>query len=132
MTDRIALLQAWLALEHEAVWLYGVIGGRVDSVDDDAHTSWDRHRNVRDRLIGLIRAAGGAPAAPAMGYAPTRINSESDGRRAAQSIERRLANACLATLASDADRARAVKGLTSSAQAAAQWGARPEAFPGLT
>ena len=131
MNDRLALLQAWLALEHEAVWLYGVIGGRVNDLDEHAHASWDRHRNDRDRLIGVIHAIGGDPVAPAMGYEPTRIDSTAAGRRAAQSIENRIASACMGALASDRDRARALKVLQSSARAATAWGARPEAFPGL-
>jgi hypothetical protein len=131
VTDRVALLQAWLALEHEAIWLYGVIGGRVNDLDQDAATSWGHHRNTRDRLIAVIGTAGGNPVTPSMGYEPTHIDSVNEARRAAQSVEDRIANACVATLASDVDRTRALKGLTSSAQAAVAWGAEPEAFPGL-
>jgi len=131
VTDRITLLQAWLALEHEAVWLYGVIGGRVSDLDDDAVRSWNHHRDVRDRLIGLLRAAGATPAAPSMGYEPTRIDSAGEARRAAQSIESRIAGACAAALASDLDRARALTGLQTAARAGVQWGATPEAFPDL-
>jgi len=131
VTDRVALLQAWLALEHEAVWLYGVIGGRVNDLDEPAGRSWDRHRGVRDRLVAVIRAADEVPVPPSMGYEPTHIDSAGPAHRAAQSVENRIANACMATLASDADRARALKGLISSARAAVAWGAKPEAFPGL-
>lgn len=131
MTDRITLLQAWLALEHEAVWLYGLIGGRVNDLDEDATKSWNHHRDVRDRLIGLLRATGATPAGPSMGYEPTRIDSAGEARRAAQSIEGRIANACAGALASDLDRARAITGLQAAARAAVVWGATPEAFPGL-
>lgn len=131
MIDRIALLQAWLALEHEAVWLYGVIGGRVDDVDDDARDSWEHHRADRDRLIALITASDDVPVAPSMGYQPTRIDSLSAARRAAQSIENRIANACMGTLASDRDRRRALGGLETAARAVVLWGGKPEAFPGL-
>jgi hypothetical protein len=129
--DRVELLQAWLALEHEAVWLYGVIGGRVDDVSDAAHRAWDRHRGVRDRLMGVIRSAGGDPAGPAMGYEPTQIDSEHSARLAAQSVENRISTACVTALASAPDRRRAATGLQASAAAAAVWGAKPQAFPGL-
>ena len=131
MTDRVALMQAWLALEHEAIWLYGVIGGRVNDLDEDAARSWARHRDARDRLIAVINAADGRPDAPSMGYEPTHIDSTGAARRAAQSIENRIANACVGLLASDIDRVRALTGLQASAQAAVAWGAQPEAFPGL-
>jgi hypothetical protein len=131
MTDRMSLLQAWLALEHEAIWLYGLIGGRVNDLDEDAAKSWDRHRDVRDRLVAVIGSTGEVPIAPSMGYEPTTIDSVGSARRAAQSVENRIASACVAALASDADRGRALKGLTSAARAAVMWGATPEAFPGL-
>jgi len=131
VTDRVALLQAWLALEHEAIWLYGVIGGRVNDLDQDAAKSWGLHRNTRDRLIAVISAAGGDPVAPSMGYEPIHIDSAGAARRAAQSVENRIANACVGLLASDTDRVRALTGLQSSARAAIAWGAEPEAFPGL-
>jgi len=131
MTERITLLQAWLALEHEAVWLYGVIGGRVSAMDDAATTSWNQHRTTRDRLIAAVRSAGGVPVGPSMGYASTAVNSTSEARQAAQSIENRLANACLGALASDTDRIQAIRGLEASARSVVLWGGAPEAFPGL-
>lgn len=131
MNDRVTLLQAWLALEHEAVWLYGVIGGRVSDLDEPAAKSWNHHRDVRDRLISLLSSVGADPVAPSMGYEPTRIDSAGEARRAAQSVEGRVANACAGALASDLDRARALTGLQTAARAAVLWGAKPEAFPGL-
>ena len=49
MTD-LESLQAWLAIEHEAVWVYGVIGGRRDDLSDEAKDAWNRHRDTRDKL----------------------------------------------------------------------------------
>lgn len=129
--DRVDLLQAWLELEHEAVWLYGVIGGRVDDLSDAAHQAWERHRTTRDQLLGVIRSAGGDPAGPAVGYEPTQIDSEHAARAAARSVEHRISTACVSVLASAPDRRRAATGLRTSATAAAAWGARPQAFPGL-
>jgi hypothetical protein len=129
--DRVTLLQAWLALEHEAVWLYGVIGGRVDDVSDAAHRAWSRHRNTRDKLIALIGALDARPAAPAMGYEPTHIDTENQARAAAQSVEDRIARSCVNALASAPDRRRAAAGLRTAAATAARWGGEPQAFPGL-
>jgi hypothetical protein len=129
--DRVEVLQAWLALEHEAVWLYGVIGGRIEDVSGAAHRAWNRHRNTRDRLIALIHSLGANPAAPAMGYEPTHLDSEDQARAAAQSVENRVAGACVRALASAPDRHRAAAGLQTAATAAVQWGGKPEAFPGL-
>ena len=129
--NRVELLQAWLALEHEAIWLYGVIGGRVDDVDDRARRAWSRHRDARDALIGILRAAGAQPTPAAFGYEPTQINSTDDAVAAAQSVEGRTASACMAALASADDRRRALDGLLASAREAAEWGAKPTAFPGL-
>ena len=56
---RLDDLQTWLALEHEAVWLYGMIGARVDGLARPARTSYDAHRVVR------WRAGAGGGQAPA-------------------------------------------------------------------
>ena len=129
--DRIQFLQDWLALEHEAVWLYGVIGGRIDDLTDAARRSWDQHRATRDRLAMTIETAGGTPVGPALGYEPIHIDSADAGRRAAQSIEQRISAACVATLASPPDKKLALRGLQTSAVAATRWGADPQSFPGL-
>lgn len=129
--SRVELLQAWLALEHEAIWLYGVIGGRVDDVDDRARRAWSRHRDTRDTLIGLLRSAGAQPTPAAFGYEPTQINSTGQAAAAARSVEDRIASACMAALASAQDRKHALDGLMGSAREAVRWGAEPRAFPGL-
>jgi hypothetical protein len=129
--NRVELLQAWLALEHEATWLYGVIGGRVDDLDDRARRAWNRHRDARDALIAVLHAAGAQPVPAAFGYEPTQIDSTERASAAAQSVEDRIASACMATLASATDRKRALDGLLASATEAVAWGASPHAFPGL-
>ena len=54
-------LQDWLALEHEAVWLYPVVGARFAAVAAPARTSYGAHRNVRDALLARQRAFRQAP-----------------------------------------------------------------------
>ena len=130
---RLDDLQSWLALEHEAVWLYGLIGARVDGISKSASTSYDAHRLVRDRLIALVDRAGGQTAGPALTYGDSRVDSPKDARAAASSIEERIAAACVYVFGNaNADGRRfAMSGLRRAALAALDWGAPVRAFPGL-
>jgi hypothetical protein len=126
-------LQAWLALEHEAVWFYPVVGARLDGLRDRATTSFEAHRDVRDDLVGRLRALGAEPVSAALGYAVGPLSSPDDARAAAQSLEARIGAAVLA-LAGAAEgslRTYAVTGLRTSALAELAWGAEAKAFPGL-
>ncbi|MCL8253410.1 ferritin-like domain-containing protein [Aeromicrobium fastidiosum] len=73
-------LQAWLALEHEAVWLYPVVGARLDALRDRATTSFEAHRDVRDDLVVRLRTRGVEPVSASLGLslihisAPTRLS----------------------------------------------------------
>jgi len=122
--------QAWLAVEHEAVWLYSLIGGRIDDLTDTARVAWNRHRETRDRLTAVIRAAGASPDGPHLSYEEA-ISSASDARRAAQTIEAKVEIAALACISDVAHRSDVVAALRDAARAAASWGAKPLAFPGL-
>ncbi len=128
---RLEDLQSWLALEHEAVWLYGLIGARVDGVAKSASTSYDAHRLVRDRVIALIDRAGGQPVGPALTYGDGRIDSPKDARAAASQLEERIAAACVTVFGRADDRRFAMSGLRRAALAALDWGAPVRAFPGL-
>jgi hypothetical protein len=123
--------QAWLAVEHEAVWLYSLIGGRVDDVADAARASWNRHRDTRDRLAEQISAADGEPDGPRVSYPVAAVNSATDARRAAQAIEATVQTAALACINDAKHRPDVVAALRAAARAAATWGAAPTAFPGL-
>jgi hypothetical protein len=126
-------LQAWLALEHEAVWLYPVVGARVESLVKPARTSFAAHRDTRDALVGRLRSAGTSPVATALGYDVGPLTSAGQARTAAQSLEARISAALLtlAGVAQDDLRAYAVRALRTSALAEQTWGAAPKAFPGL-
>ncbi len=130
---RLDDLQTWLALEHEAVWLYGLIGARVDGVATSARTSYDAHRLVRDRLIAMVDRAGGEPVGPALTYGDRRVDSTKDARATASSVEERIAAACVTVFggADDEGRRFAMSGLRRAALAALDWGAPVRAFPGL-
>ena len=130
---RLDDLQAWLALEHEAVWLYGMIGARVDRLARPASTSYDAHRIARDRLRTLVDEARGQPVGPALTYGDDRVDSAKDARAAASNVEERIAAACVALFgnAEKDGRQFAMSGLRRAALAALDWGAPVRAFPGL-
>lgn len=123
--------QAWLAVEHEAVWLYGLIGGRIDDLQDAARAAWNRHRDTRDRLTAVIGAAGAEPDGPQLSYRQAAFESEADARRAAQTIEAKVEIVAVACIDDAAHRREVVAALRAAARAASEWGAKPTAFPGL-
>lgn len=126
-------LQAWLALEHEAVWLYPLIGARFGDLRPRASTAFRTHRDTRDALERRVRAAGEDPVANRLTYDVDPLTSQKRALRAARQLEARISAACL-TLAgvSEGDlRAYAITNLTRAAVAELTWGARPQAFPGL-
>ena len=131
---RLDDLQAWLALEHEAVWLYGMIGARVDTLAKPARTSYDAHR-VGPRpapCAGRARPAAIRSDRPSP-TATSVIDSAKEARAAASNVEERIAAACV-TLFGGADkdgRRFAMSGLRRAALAALDWGAPVRAFPGL-
>lgn len=133
MSSPVDELQAWLALEHEAVWLYGMIGARVGDLSEAARTSFEAHRAARDRLRDLVSDADGEPVGPELTYGDRRVDSRQVARTAAQEVEARIAAACLTLFgAAGSDGRRfAMAGLRRAALASLDWGADPVAFPGL-
>lgn len=126
-------LQDWLALEHEAVWLYPVIGARFAAVADQARASYDKHRDVRDRLLFRLHQLGVEPVPTELSYDVGRVRSRALALAAARRIESGIAAACL-RLAGDSTgdlRTYAIAGLRRAALADIAWGGRPDAFPGL-
>ncbi len=124
--------QAWLAVEHEAVWLFGLIGGRIDEFSDAARAEWNRHRDTRDWLTALIRAAGAEPDGPLLAYQDTPIDTVADAQRAAQTLETKVEIASLGCISDATHRPEVVAALRAAARAEADWGASPTAFPGLS
>ncbi len=124
--------QAWLATEHEAVWLYSLIGGRFDEFSDVARTEWNRHRDTRDRLTALIGAAGEEPAGTRLAYRHAPTDTVADAQRAAQTIETKVEIASLTCIGDAKHRSEVVAALRAAARAEADWGAKPTAFPGLS
>lgn len=123
--------QAWLAVEHEAVWLYGLVGGRVEDLADGARRAWNSHRDARDRLITIVRDVGGEPGGPHLSYQAGPIESAAEARRAAQTVESKVAVAAMSCIADAEHRPDVVAAIRAAARTAADWGAPPGAFPGL-
>jgi hypothetical protein len=125
-------LQAWLALEHEAVWLYGLIGAREENLAKAARTSYDAHRVARDRLRALVHDRGAQPVGPGLTYGDA-VDSPKAARAAASDVEQRISAACLTMFghAGQDGRRLAMTGLRRAALAGLDWGADVRAFPGL-
>lgn len=133
MTDTTDALQRWLALEHEAVWFYPVIGARFDDLTKIARASFEAHRDTRDDLITRLRSMGVEPVATQLSYDVGPLANPAEAREAARVLESSISAACLAMVGvtEDALRKYAIRGLTRAARAELTWGAEPQAFPGL-
>ncbi len=131
MTDRTTALNAWLALEREAVWLYPLIGARVAAAADRARSSLATHQQSRDRLLAELATDDTTRAQAAYEVPP--LTDLKQARRVAQDIERRIQAACASALgASDRrDRMLPLIGLRTAALAELTWGGTAQPFPGL-
>jgi hypothetical protein len=133
-------LQATLAGEHAAVYLYGVVGGRLPdsthpALADLVAAAYTTHRARRDRLEAVIHAGGATPVASAVSYeTPTPCRTVPQLTEAAATVERRCAGLYAALVAATvgSQRGWAVDALTDSAVRALGFGATPTAFPGLS
>lgn len=134
----VKALQAVLAEEHAAVYVYGVLGGRTSTSEQPTlagalQDAYDGHLTARDALVGRVVAAGADPVGAAAAYAlPHGIDSPSGVRAAALAIERRCAAAYLDHVAeaTGEDRRVLVTGLGDAAVRELAFGGTPQAFPG--
>ncbi|MBB5789891.1 ferritin-like domain-containing protein [Jiangella mangrovi] len=127
--------QAALAGEHACVYGYGVVGAHLPDGGPAALSALAAHRERRDALTALIRAAGEDPVAAEPGYAlPSPVTDEASARALAVLLEERLGG-LYADLVGAADspelRELAARGVVSVAVQALAWGGAPAAFPGL-
>lgn len=138
MTPREALQRA-LAGEHAAVYLYGVVGGRV-SVSTHAEL-WQRvrdaynlHRGRRDQLVSMVRTAGAEPVAAEVSYElPNPAMTPAQLERVALEVEQRCAAVYADTVGntSGANRQWALDALEDAAVRLLGFSGEPEPFPGL-
>jgi len=134
----VSALQKALAAEHAAVYLYGVLGGRVSTYGDPSlaaalQDAYDAHRAARDALIDRVAAAGAHPAGAAAAYAlPHGIDSAAGVRAAALGIERHCAATYFAQVAAvdGEDRRLLISALGDAAVRELSFGGAPQTFPG--
>jgi hypothetical protein len=132
-------LQATLAGEHAAVWVYGAVGGRVSvSREPDLATrvrgAYTTHRGRRDQLVSMVLAAGGTPVASKVSYEmPNPARTGAQLTRCALEVEQRCAAvyADMVGSTSRANRQWAIDALVDSAVRQLGFGGEPDAFPGL-
>jgi hypothetical protein len=131
-------LQQTLAGEHAAVYVYGVLGGRVSSSKEPVlagrlTSAYATHRGRRDQLTAMVRAAGGDPVAADLSYRlPNASRTPAELRAGALLTERRCAAVYAAAVGSTsrADRAWALDALTDTAVRELSFGGAPDPFPG--
>jgi hypothetical protein len=135
----IEALQATLAAEHAAVYLYGVVGGRV-SISTQAQLwqavrdTYTLHRGRRDQLMAMVRAAGADPVAAEVSYElPNAATTTAQLERVALTVEERCAAvyADMVGSTSGANRQWALDALQDAAVRLLGFGGEPEPFPGI-
>lgn len=132
-------LQATLAAEHAAVYVLGLVGGRLPvselpDLSQRVRSSYTLHRGRRDRLVAMVRAAGADPVPAELSYDPaTPARTSAQLRRAALSVEQRCAAvyADMVGATAGANRQWALDALHDAAVRALGFGGSPEPFPGL-
>lgn len=132
-------LQLALAGEHAAVYLYGVVGGRVSVSTHPA--LWQRvrdayhlHRARRDQLVAMVRTTGAEPVAAEVSYRlPNPATNPAQLERVALEVEQRCAAvyADMVGSTAGANRQWALDALEDAAVRLLGFGGEPEPFPGL-
>jgi len=136
--SEIEALQATLAAEHAALYVYGVLGGQTSqSAQPELFASisdaYDTHRARRDLLTGEIAGLGADPVPAAAAYdVPDALGAPAAVARTARRVEDDCA-ATYATLVASttAHRRRwAVDALQDAAVRVLAFRGTPEMFPG--
>ncbi|HSE10173.1 MAG TPA: ferritin-like domain-containing protein [Nocardioidaceae bacterium] len=138
MTPQEAL-QLTLAGEHAAVYLYGVLGGRVSASSQPilwqrVSDAYELHRDRRDQLVAMVRATGGDPVAAEVSYdLPNPARTAVQLEAAALGIEQRCAAvyADMVGSTSGANRQWALDSLEDAAVRLLGFSGEAEAFPGI-
>jgi hypothetical protein len=132
-------VQQTLAGEHAAVYVYGVLGGRVSASEqpdlaDRLVSAYTTHRGRRDQLTAMARAADGEPVAAEVSYQlPNAAVTARQLTAAARITEQRCAGVYAAMVGSTAraNRQWAIDALTDTAVRLLGFGGRPDSFPGI-
>ncbi|WP_435771965.1 DUF4439 domain-containing protein [Nocardioides sp. SYSU DS0651] len=132
-------LQAALAAEHAAVFVYGALGAQASqSATPALHAALTEayvvHRDRRDELDAMVAAVGAEPVAAEPGYdLPADLRSPAAVTARALRLERAAATTYAHLVASTSGDARAwaVDALRDAAVRALRFGGGPEQLPGL-
>ena len=132
-------LQTTLGAEHAAVYVYGVLGGRVSASAEPAlatalRAAYDLHRARRDQVTAMVRAADADPVPSAVSYElPNTADTARRCRRAAAETEHRCAEvyASMVGNTARANRQWAIDALTDASVRALTFGDEPTAWPGV-
>jgi hypothetical protein len=132
-------LQQTLGAEHAAVYVFGVLGGRVADLPAPVlraaiSTAYDVHRTRRDALEAMVTAAGADPVPAEPAYEVTR-DLGTPGQLASAAL--RAERACLTTYgalvaaSTGAARKWAVAALVETAASELGFGGSAEPLPGI-
>ncbi|CAB4724388.1 unannotated protein [freshwater metagenome] len=128
-------LQAALAAEHEAVYVYGVLGARsTGPLRESLGEQYVAHRARRDAWSAAVLAAGAEPVGTAAAYAlPRPLTTPAQCRAEAVRIEEHCsaASAFLIAAGPDSLRGPASVALNFSAVAAVRFGGDTSVLPGV-
>ncbi len=132
-------LQTTLAGEHAAVYVYGVVGGRVSvsaepELWNKVRAAYTVHRGRRDQLTTMVRAADGDPVAAEVSYVlPNPATTPPQLVRVARELEARSATVYAEMVGSTAGAHRqwAIDALEDAAVRVLGFGAAPAVFPGI-
>jgi hypothetical protein len=133
-------IQAALAGEHAAVYVYGVLGGRTSlttepDLANKVRAAYDIHRGRRDQLTAMVRAAKATPVASEVSYdLPNAARTPPQLTEAALELEQR----CTAVYAdmvgstSGANRQWALEAINDAAVRQLGFGGQAQTFPGIS
>ena len=132
-------LQATLAGEHAAVYLHGVVGARVSASAEPqlwqrVRDAYEVHRERRDNLTAMVRAADAEPVAAEVSYdLPTPARTPAQLAAAARTVEERCAAvyADMVGSTAGANRQWALDALEDASVRLLGFGGSPEPFPGI-
>jgi Domain of unknown function (DUF4439) len=132
-------LQVTLAAEHAAVYVYGVLGGRVSTSAEpelaaSLRTAYIVHRGRRDQMTAIVLAAGAEPVPAEVSYElPNAADTAARCRLAAAAVEQRCAVVYAAAVGSTAraNRQWAIDALSDAAVRALGFGEPASPFPGI-
>jgi rubrerythrin len=132
-------LQATLAGEHAAIYVYGVLGGRTSQSAEPAlatalRSAYEVHRMRRDQVAAMVRDDDAEPVAAEVSYQlPNPADTARRCRRAAAEIEERCTELYAQAVGSTAraNRQWAIDAMADAAVRQLTFGADPTAFPGV-